>query len=163
MSADCIEKSVVLNAPQSRVWKAVADSAEFGKWFGVKFAGPFVAGESLKGTMIGTTVDPKVAEQQKPYEDTPFDIWVERVEPEQVFAFRWHPYELEEGANAAEQPTTLVTFTLAEISDGVSLTITECGFDKVPLEKRAKAFASNSEGWNIQATLIEKYLADHAS
>jgi hypothetical protein len=41
----------------------------------------------------------------------------------------------------------------------VLLTITESGFDRVPLDRRAEAFESNEQGWTIQATLIEKYLA----
>ncbi|MGC4044417.1 MAG: SRPBCC family protein [Armatimonas sp.] len=163
MSADCIEKNIVLRAPLSRVWKAVADSAEFGKWFGVKFAGPFVAGESLKGAMAPTLMDPKVAEMQQDFEGMPFEIWVEQVEPEQVFSFRWHPYAIEEGKDFSQEPTTLVTFHLWEVDGGTSLTITECGFDQIPVDRRAKAFASNSEGWAIQTTLIEKYLASHAS
>ena len=38
------------------------------------------------------------------------------------------------------------------------LTLTETGFDKIPLERRAKTFASNDQGWAIQMTLIEAYL-----
>ena len=33
MSADRIEKKIVLRAPRSRVWRAIADAEEFGTWF----------------------------------------------------------------------------------------------------------------------------------
>lgn len=38
----------------------------------------------------------------------------------------------------------------------------ESGFDALPLERRAKAFASNSEGWEAQTRLIAKHLAQVA-
>jgi hypothetical protein len=38
------------------------------------------------------------------------------------------------------------------------LTITESGFDKIPLERRAEAFTANNRGWEAQAKLIQKYL-----
>jgi hypothetical protein len=41
------------------------------------------------------------------------------------------------------------------------LTITESGFDRIPLERRAKAFTANEGGWDHQAKLIEKYLQRH--
>src|ERR1035438_825465 len=77
-----IEKKVLLRAPRERVWRALADSTEFGVWFGVRFAGPFMRGVSLRGVIVPTTVDAEVAAAQKPYEGKPFDITVEQLEPE---------------------------------------------------------------------------------
>jgi hypothetical protein len=57
---------------------------------------------------------------------------------------------------------TLVTFTLEEVANGVKLTVVESGFDSIPLARRAKAFASNDEGWAIQVRLVEKFLAQNA-
>jgi hypothetical protein len=53
---------------------------------------------------------------------------------------------------------TLVEFRLEEALQGTLLTITESGFDRIPLERRAKAFTSNEGGWAHQLKLIEKYL-----
>jgi hypothetical protein len=39
------------------------------------------------------------------------------------------------------------------------LTIIESGFDRIPLARRAKAFAANEQGWEHQTKLIAKYLA----
>ena len=39
------------------------------------------------------------------------------------------------------------------------LTVTESGFDRIPLERRAKAFAANEQGWAKQLKLIGNYLA----
>jgi uncharacterized protein YndB with AHSA1/START domain len=159
MSTDRIDKRILLRAPRARVWRAIADSMEFGTWFGVRFDGPFVAGAPLRGVIVPTAVDPAIAELQKPYEGTPFEITVERLEPERLFSFRWHPYALEPGMDYASEPTTRVTFELHDAAEGVLLTITESGYDSIPLERRAKAFASNDEGWTLQLRLIEGYLA----
>jgi uncharacterized protein YndB with AHSA1/START domain len=157
--SDRIEKRIMLNAPRTRVWKAVAEAEQFGTWFGVKFDGPFQVGKPLRGVMVGTKVDPEVAKAQQPYAGKPFDIVVERIEPERLFSFRWHPYAVEPGVDYSKEPTTLIEFTLEEKDNGVMLTITESGFDRIPLERRAKAFTANEEGWTKVITLVEKYLA----
>ena len=159
-TTDTIEKKVLLHAPLRRVWRAISDSSEFGTWFGVTFEGPFVAGAPLRGKITGTKVDPEVAELQKPHEGKAFDIIVEQMEPERLFSFRWHPYSIEPGMDYSKEPTTLVTFRLDETPDGVQLTLTESGFDQIPLERRAKAFAANDGGWSHQMVLISKYLAN---
>ena len=159
---DRIQKRVLLRAPMARVWRAISNSEEFGTWFGMRLDGAFRAGAKVKGVMIPTRVDPAVADKQKPFEGEPVELTVERVEPERLLSFRWHPYALEPGADPASAPTTLVEFELADHDGGVMLTVTESGFDRIPLEKRAQAFADNEGGWAIQVTLIEKYLAQAA-
>jgi len=161
-NTDRIEKRVLLRAPRERVWRAISDSRQFGSWFGVKFDGPFVAGTRMIGKIVPTTVDAEVAKSQKPYEGFAFEISVERIDPERLFSFRWHPFAAEAGVDYSKEPTTLVVFELEEVSGGTMLTITESGFDQIPLERRAKAFASNEQGWSAQAKLIEKYLAPAA-
>ena len=159
-TTDAIEKQVLLSAPLSRVWRAISDSSEFGTWFGVTFEGPFVAGAPLRGAITGTKVDPEVAKLQKPHEGRPFNILVEQMEPERLFSFRWHPYAIEPGTDYSSEPTTLVTFQLDETAEGVQLTLTESGFDQIPLDRRAKAFAANEGGWGHQMVLIAKYLTN---
>jgi len=159
---DRIEKNVLLRAPLARVWRALTDAREFGRWFGVEFDGPFVAGAPLRGVIAPTQADAEVAKMQQPYTGKPFDITVERIEPQRLFSFRWHPYAVEPGVDYSKEPTTLVEFTLVEQANGVLLTVTESGFDTIPLERRAKAFSANEGGWALQMTLIEKHLARSA-
>jgi uncharacterized protein YndB with AHSA1/START domain len=159
MTTDRIEKKVLLRAPLARVWRAISDATEFGNWFGMKLDGPFVPGARLRGMIVPTTVDAEVAKAQQPYEATPFEITVEQVEPERLLSFRWHPYALERAVDYSAEPTTLIVFALEEMADGVLLTVTESGFDRIPLARRAEAFKANDAGWAIQMTLIEKYLA----
>lgn len=156
---DRIEKQAVLRAPRERVWQAISDANEFGTWFGIEFEAPFSRGSTVPARIVPTKVDAEVAKSQEPHAGTPFEIRIERIEPEWLFSFRWHPYEPETGADFDSAPSTLVEFMLEDHPDGTLLTITESGFDRIPLAKRAEAFASNEQGWTIQATLIGKYLA----
>jgi uncharacterized protein YndB with AHSA1/START domain len=158
-STDRIEKHITLRAPRSRVWQAIANANEFGQWFGVRFDGAFAAGATVIGRIAGTEVDAEVAQMQQPYLGQRFEIVIEQMEPERLFSFRWHPGAIEPGVDYANEPTTLITFVLEDVSGGTKLTVTESGFDRIPLERRVKAFTANERGWAIQMTLIEKYLA----
>ena len=158
---DRIEKSTVLNAPLARVWAAVSDATQFGRWFGMTLDGPFVAGQTLTGRITPTTVDPEVARLQEPHAGAAFVLFVERIEPMRLFSFRWHPNAVGP-EDSAREPTTLIEFTLEPVTSGTRVTITESGFDRIPLERRAQAFKANSEGWTHQLRLVGLYLAQTA-
>jgi uncharacterized protein YndB with AHSA1/START domain len=157
---DRIEKKVLLRAPQKRVWRALSDSMEFGSWFGVRFDGPFTPGASMRGVIVPTTVDAEVARAQKDYEGKAFTMTIEQMEPERLFSFRWHPFAVEPDIDYSAEPMTLVVFTLEQAADGVMLTVTESGFDQIPLARRAKAFTANEGGWSMVVKLIEKHLGN---
>jgi uncharacterized protein YndB with AHSA1/START domain len=159
-TSDRIEKKVLLRAPRARVWRALTDAEEFGRWFGVEFDRPFAPGATMRGVLVGTSVDPDVAKAQRQHADVPFEITIDRIEPERLFSFRWHPFAIERDVDYAREPTTLIAFTLEDVPDGVLLTVTESGFDRIPAERRAKAFTANEQGWGIVVQLIEKYLAN---
>jgi uncharacterized protein YndB with AHSA1/START domain len=159
MSTDRIEKTILLRAPLKRVWRALSDSTEFGNWFGMRFNAPFAPGATITAVIVPTTVNQEVAKMQKPYEGISFEIKIEQMQPELLFSFRWHPGAVEPGIDYASEPTTLVVFTLEKAPDGVQLTVTESGFDQIPLARRAKAFSANEGGWTLVIKLIEEYLA----
>jgi len=159
MPTDRIEKTILLRAPLKRVWRALSDSTEFGKWFGMRFNAPFAPGATMTAVIVPTTVNQEVAKMQKPYEGIAFEIKIEQMQPERLFSFRWHPGAVEPGIDYASEPTTLVVFTLEKAPGGVQLTVTESGFDQIPLARRAKAFSANEGGWALVIQLIEEYLA----
>jgi len=159
MSTDRIEKKILLHAPLARVWRALTDSKEFETWFGVKFDSPFTPGAQLRGAIVGTAVDPEIAKGQQAYKAKPFEIIVEQMTPEKLFSFRWHPHAVEPGVDYSDEPTTLIEFTLHQVPAGVELTVTESGFDQIPLARRAKAFTQNEQGWSIMMNLMDRYLA----
>ena len=162
MSTDRIEKKILLRGPLKRVWQALSDSNEFGRWFGVQFEGPFTPGAHVRGRIIGTAVDADVAKAQKQYAHVPFEITIERIDPERLLSFRWHPHAVEPGIDYSQEPTTLIVFTLEPRKDGVLLTVTESGFDQIPLARRAKAFEANEQGWGVVVKLLEKHLGEAA-
>jgi uncharacterized protein YndB with AHSA1/START domain len=148
MSTDRIEKQVTLDAPPSRVWRALTDVQQFNTWFGVSLTTPFTPGAEISGKLN----IPK-------YDHLTLTIWIEKLEPERFFSFRWHPYAVEAGVDYSAEPTTLVSFTIKEAGDKTLLTIVESGFDAIPESRRAKAFSMNSNGWNGQAENLRKFLA----
>ncbi|MEZ5420354.1 MAG: SRPBCC family protein [Vicinamibacterales bacterium] len=150
---DVIRKTAHLRAPRARVWAAISDSRQFGAWFGAEFDSPFTAGRRLGARTRPTTMDPEVARLQEPHAGLPFTVVVEAVEPERRLAFRWHPHGTG-GQEHPSDPMTLVEFVLEDAADGTTtLTITESGFDRVPLERRAQAFTANDGGWTHQIRL----------
>jgi uncharacterized protein YndB with AHSA1/START domain len=159
MSTDIIHKQILLRAPLARVWKAVTDSSEFGRWFGMRFDAPFVAGTRATGTLTPTEADPEVAKAQRSYEGTRFEFTIVDLVPRTRFSFRWHPFAVDPKVDYSKEPTTLVVFAFEEQPAGVQLTITESGFDGLPLARRAAAFGANDEGWAEQIALLAKYLA----
>ena len=163
MNTDRIEKTVVLRAPLDRVWHAISDAKEFGTWFGMAFDGPFAEGARVTGRIAPTTVDPEVAKRQQPHVGKPFDFSVDRIEPPRRISFRWHPFAIKPGVDYSHEPMTLIVFELKEVTEGVRLTITESGFDRIPLERRAEAFKANEVGWELQAQLVKKYVEQQAA
>ena len=161
MASDRIEKKILLHTPRERVWRALASHRQFGSWFGAALDGPFVEGARLGGTIVPTTADEEVAKLQKPYEGMAVELMVERVEPMHRLSFRWHPFAVDSSVDYSDEPMTLVAFELQEVPGGTLLTISESGFDQIPEERRAAAYAANAGGWEKQALLIEKYLAVH--
>ena len=149
-TSDRIEKQVRLDSPRSRVWRALTDSKQFGEWFGVNLEGPFASGQPIRGKMAN-----------KGYEHVTFEAIVEKIEPEQLFSFRWRPYAIDPNVDYSKEPRTLVTFTLEPVDGGTVLTVVESGFDGIPAERRAQAFEMDSKGWASQMERIKKYVAEH--
>src|SRR5947209_11069374 len=116
-STDRIEKQVVLRAPRSRVWRALTEADQFGQWFGVKLARPFVAGEPVTGQIT-----------QSGHEHIPFNLTIERMQPEHVLAWRWHVV-IDGKSGRVSEPTTLVEFPLEDVDGRTLLTATQCGVD----------------------------------
>jgi uncharacterized protein YndB with AHSA1/START domain len=145
---DRIEKKVLLRAPRSRVWRAIANAEEFGTWFRVKLEGAFVEGAPIRGKIT-----------HPGYEHLTMELQVERIEPEKYFAYRWHPYAVDPAADYSAEPTTLVEFILEDADGGTLLKIVESGFDRIPLARREKAFRMNDQGWAQQTQNIERHVS----
>jgi len=142
-----IESKALIRAPRSRVWQAITNSQEFGKWFSADVEGSFEPGKRME--LVSTHPSGK---------GKAFYFIIERMEPEHTFSWRWHPGS----AKADEDGTTLVEFHLEEVKDGTLVTVIETGFDRISLARRAKAFEENGRGWEFQLGALKQY-ADHAA
>ena len=145
---DRIEKSILLKAPLSRIWRALSNAEEFGNWFGVNLKGKtFEPGKPVRGQIT-----------YPGYEHIWFDIVIDRIEPERLLAWRWHPAAIDPAVDYSQEPSTLVVFELQEVPGGTLLSVVESGFDKIPPHRRGEAFRMNSEGWAGQMENIAKHV-----
>lgn len=156
--AGIIEKVVVLRAPLAKVWNAISDATQLGAWFGAEFDGPFEAGTSVKGRIVPTQMDPEIAKYQEPHRGMEMTWEIVAIEKPTRFAYRWHPGPADAKVDYRKEPTTLVEFRLEEVPGGTKLTITESGFERIDLARRAQVKHGNSEGWAAQTRLIAKYV-----
>jgi uncharacterized protein YndB with AHSA1/START domain len=149
---DRIEKTIDIKAPVSRVWRALTDSQQFGEWFRVKIDGPFIAGKRSTGKILVPG-----------FEHIKWNSTIQKMEPERLFAYTWHPYALDASKDyEKEEEPTLVEFTLEETKTGTRLKVVESGFDKVPAYRRDEAFRMNTGGWAAQMENIRRYVEQKA-
>lgn len=145
---DRIEKQVLLRAPRARVWRALTDIREFGTWFRVKLETGFALGAVARGHVT-----------YPGYEHLVFEATVERMEPERLLSWRWHPAAVDADVDYSKEPTTLVTFTLEDAPEGTRLTVVESGFDAFPPERREQAFRMNEGGWTTQLENVSRHVS----
>ena len=146
---DRVEKRLELKAPVSRVWQALTDYRQFGEWFQVKIEGPFVAGQVSRGHIT-----------YPGYEHLRWEAVIQKIEPEKLFSFTWHPYGIDPKVDYSKETPTLVEFRLEKTASGTLLLVTESGFDKIPRHRREEAYRKNEHGWTQQMENIEKYLSE---
>ena len=148
MENDRVEKRIELKAPVSRVWRALTDFREFGEWFRVKLEGPFVPGQAARGHIT-----------YPGYEHYKWEAVIQKMEPEKLFSFTWHPYAVDLKVDYSTETPTLVEFKLEKTATGTLLTVTESGFSRIPIHRRAEAFRMNDGGWAEQMKNIEAHVS----
>jgi len=147
--SDRIEKRIELKAPVSRVWRALTDYREFGEWFRVRIDGPFQPGKISTGQVT-----------YPGYEHLKWEAVVQKMEPERLFSFTWHPAAIDPKVDYSKEPSTLVEFKLESIPTGTKLVVIESGFDKLPSDRRLEAFRMNEGGWAEQIKNIESHVTN---
>jgi len=144
---DRLEKRIEVKAPVSRVWRALTDYREFGEWFRVKLDRPFVEGQVSRGQIT-----------YPGYEHLKWEAVVQKMEPERLFSFTWHPYAIDAKADYSKEPGSLFECKLEKTPTGTLLLLTESGFDKIPAGRRLDAFRMNDGGWTQQMKNIESHV-----
>jgi uncharacterized protein YndB with AHSA1/START domain len=148
---DRIERSTLIRAPRSRVWRAVTSIKEFNAWFSTESDEPaFRPGAEVR--MRSTFPGPHYGKK--------FVLHIEEMLPEEKFSWRWHPGA--PGQDVSQEPMTLVTFTLEDAEGGTRVTVTETGFDSLFAARREAAYKGNEGGWRIQMGALEQYLHEKA-
>ena len=146
--SDRIEKCIELSAAVSRVWRALTDHREFGEWFRVTVDGPFVPGRTVRGHI-----------RHPGYEHLTWEATIEKMEPERLFSFRWHPYAIDPNVDYSTEPMTRVEFRLEpKAHGGTILYLMESGFDAIPQHRRFEAFRMNDRGWTEQMKNIARHV-----
>ena len=150
-STDRIERSILIQAPRARIWRALTDAAQFGQWFGANLTGnTFAPGAHVRGpiTICG-------------YDKAVFDAKIEQIQPQELLSYLWHPYAVDPEIDYSKETPTLVTLTLHDADGGATmLKVVESGFDHVPPHRRVEAFAMNSRGWEGQLSNIARYVSE---
>lgn len=140
---DKIEKSIVLRASRSRVWRALTDSQEFGSWFRAEIEGKFEVGATVKARSL-----------YPGHEHQTWQMRVEEMVPESFFAFIWpQDAEAKDLSNSNR-----VEFRLEEVPEGTRLTMVESGFDRMPEDRRMTVWRDNDQGWTLQMENIARHV-----
>jgi uncharacterized protein YndB with AHSA1/START domain len=141
-----IDRTIDVNAPPDRVWRALTTAADLAEWFHVRIEGDIAQG--AEAWMTSTS---------KGYEGQRFLVrFIEMTAPHR-FAWQWHPGAVDPAVDYSREPWTTVTFTLEPSGRGTRLSVSETGFDQIALARRAKVYADNNGGWTEVIVWIQKY------
>lgn len=141
-----IDKSIDIAASPERVWQALTSAPELSAWFQVT-----IEGEIAQGNEIWMT------STHAGYVGQRFSVRIVEMTPPRRFAWDWHPGEVDRSVDYGKEPRTRVTFTLEPSGRGTRLSVSETGFDAISLERRAKVYKDNSQGWGEVVTWLQKY------
>ena len=142
-----IDRTIDIKAPPERVWRALTDAAELATWFQVRIEGDISPGADV----WMTSVNPEHAGMRWPVRI------VELTRPRRV-VWQWHPGAIDPAVDYSTETPTTVTFTLEPSGQGTRLTVSETGFELIPLARRAKAYADNVEGWTMVTVWLQQHV-----
>jgi uncharacterized protein YndB with AHSA1/START domain len=147
MTTDRIEREIVINAPQDRVWAALTEAEHVARWFG-------------DAAEVDLRPGGRMVFGWKEYGD--HYARVERVEPPGFFSYRW-------GRASEAEPeagnSTLVEFTLAPEGQGTRLRVVETGFAGLAAsaDEKDTAVRENIKGWRAELGELQDYVERNAA
>jgi uncharacterized protein YndB with AHSA1/START domain len=145
-----IDRTIEVNAPPDRVWRALTTAKDLSSWFHVTIEGDIAAG--AEAWMTSTSPG---------HEGQRFLVRFTEMTPPRRFVWQWHPGAVDPVVDYSREPWTTVTFTLEPSGGGTRLSVSETGFNEISLSRRAKVFADNSGGWTEVIVWIQKYAEAH--
>jgi uncharacterized protein YndB with AHSA1/START domain len=145
-----IDRTIEVNAPLDRVWRALTTTSDLANWFRVT-----IEGDIAPGAEVWMTSNSPGHEGQR------FVVRVTEMTEPHRFVWQWHPGAVDATVDYSREPWTTVTFTLEPSGRGTRLSVSETGFNEISLSRRAKVFADNSGGWTEVIVWIQKYAEAH--
>jgi uncharacterized protein YndB with AHSA1/START domain len=141
-----IDRTIEVDAPPQRVWRALTDPAELSAWFKV----------TIEGTIAAGTVA-QMTSTHAGYEGQRFKVWFIELTPPRRMVWQWHPGEVDPSFDYTSEARTTVTFELEPSGSGTRVILSETGFDEISLARRAKVFSDNSQGWSEVLTWLQRH------
>lgn len=141
MGQDWIEREIIIDASGDRVWAVLTEAEHVASWFGDSAEIDLRPGSQATFGWAGAGQ---------------FRAVIERVEPPSVLSYRWATdAETEPG----EGTSTMVEFTLTEISVGTLLRVVESGFASLHIGQDAQATVAeeHSTGWTDELAQLKDY------
>ena len=151
MSAEKVEREILIEAPPEVVWGVLTEPEQIGRWF---------SDEAELEQRAGTdgTLTWRPGGRGGSASGMTLTIRVVEAEPHRRFCFRWgHP----EGATADEDNSALVEFLLTEEPAGTRLRVIESGIDALAgdADGRARYREDHERGWERHLRELHDHVA----
>jgi uncharacterized protein YndB with AHSA1/START domain len=144
-----IDRTIEINAPRERVWRALTNAEDLSAWFQVKIEGAIAPDTEVWMTSL-----------HPGYQGQRFRVRFTEMTPPERFVWEWHPGEVDPAVDYSREPRTTVTFTLEPSARGTRLNVSETGFDEISLARRAKVYKDNSQGWPEVLVWLQKHVEE---
>ena len=135
-----VERCVLINAPQERVWQAITDPVQLEQWYA-----PGCRWE-IPALQVGATIK---------FHNTATDVQlatIEVLEPPKELALRWQ-------LDPAHPGITLLNSFLVEANDGnTRVTASQAGYASLPDDLREEQFRQDAEAYTAIAESLKNYL-----
>jgi uncharacterized protein YndB with AHSA1/START domain len=140
MGQDWIEREIIIDASPDRVWAVLTEAEPVADWFGDSAEIDLRPGGKATFGWRGEGVQ----------------AVIERVAPPTRLSYRW---AREAGTEPDEGTSTLVEFTITEITVGTLLRVVESGFDSLNVspDAQVKAAAASSRSWTDELAQLKEY------
>jgi uncharacterized protein YndB with AHSA1/START domain len=146
---DAIEKSILLSAAPDRVWRALSDAAEFGRWFRAE-----VTGEMREGAVLGCRSLYPGTEHMR------WDMYIHVMEPNRRLVWDWPAFDPSAFPDDPDSNARLtVEIAIAPEGDSTRLTLRESGFADLPEGPALAVWQRNEGGWTMQLDTIAAHVA----
>jgi uncharacterized protein YndB with AHSA1/START domain len=140
METVAVERSVLINAPRERVWRAITDPAQLEQWYapGCPWEIPELqAGKTIK--FHNTDTDIQLAT-------------IEVVEPLREFTLRWQLDPMHPGL------TLTNTFRLEPENDSTRVTVSQAGYEALPEGMRQEQLSMDEGAYAAIAESLKDYV-----